>query len=1112
MKNTNMKKKYFRMNGKLLFAACLLGIMPMQPQLAYASGAKASAVAAPQAIKITGKVVDATTGEPIIGCSVQVKGAKTGTITDANGGFRLDVPEGATLSVSYIGYNKTEIKAVAGGMVIKITEDSKSLDEVVVTALGMKRSHKSLGYAVSTIKGDDFLVGGKGANPLTSLYGKAAGVGIQANAAGPTGGINIKIRGAASMESTSKTRPLFVVDGVPIYDKETSMESRGYDPLNSYDYGSGINDVNAEDIESMEILKGAKASVLYGSEGANGVVLITTKKGAKTRGFGVTTSFQHTYEQPVSYIDFQNEYGSGSNQYDQTMGKLKDGTDMRRLINSRYNFGPKFDGKPIMDIDGNVIPYEAQPNNYMDFFRGGYSDNANIAIAGGSEQGNMRLSYTNYKYQGVLDNFTQKKNSLSFSGKMNASKFASFEINSNLYSVTTANRYPNIGGLVAFGVNRDQPFSTIESLYKDDTGYKRNQDGMNLSPYAGNIMNLLWHQREDSNVDDKLHFINSLKAKFSFHKSLYLVLQGGLDYTNTKYTKKDKVTAIEPKVTGGKYSVGQDQNIIQNYEGILNFDKNFLNDRLNVLAFVGASYRKNEDNSMSVATYGDLLYPDYFSLNNEGSWPSSGEKGKVRGLSRGSDVMYGVYGGATISLDERYYVELTARNDWASTLPSENNSYFYPGVSFNWNFQNQIRIPELQFGKLRIAWADAGRPASRYFANNIFGLGKIAGTETTVVSTPSSLFANAMIPERKRELEIGTNLRFFKQNRLEVDFSFYTNDVYSQIMSVPVDPSSGWSGIKINAGKVHNFGYELFIKGSVLEGKDYRWELSGTMANQLSKVVSLSPGVTQKIIGGGNGYKVVANIDRPMGELYTYDYKKDANGNRIVNSTGQFVLDYAAGFKPNSNVNPSFIGGFNTAFYYKNLAINLGFDYKFGGTLLSMSNYYLLGNGLIKESLKYRDELHGGMAYYINAADKKVAWEHGKAAPADAKLGRVYHDGLILDGVKQDGTPNDVILTATDYYSSFLHDMSGDLQPDQVYKNDYIKFREIGITYTIPKKIVEKLHMQKISVSLTARNLFYLYKTIPNIDAESALGTNSYQEYSSFPTTRSFGMGITASF
>ena len=1065
-----------------------------------------------QSGKVTGIVADDL--GPVAGASVAVKGTSKGTITDSDGKFVLNgVKKGEIIQISFLGYTTQEI-AYKGqeNLDIKLVEDSQAIDEVVVTALGMKRSHKSLGYALTTIKGDEFTLAGKAANPLTSLYGKAAGVGIQSSAAGPTGGVNIKIRGAASLESSSKTRPLFVVDGVPIHDQESSMATRGYDPLNSFDYGAGINDINPEDIESMEILKGAKASVLYGSEGANGVVLITTKKGANTRGLGVTASFQYTVEQPVSYIDFQNEFGTGTSVYDELTGKLPDGTSMRRLGTSRFNFGPAFDGKPIMDIDGNIINYEAQPDNFMDFFRKGYSDNVNVAIAGGNEMGNMRVSYTNYKYQGILDNFEQKKNILSFSGKMNASKFATFEINSNLYNIVTQNRYPNIGGLVSYGINRDQPFSTLERLYKDDSGYKRNKEDLTMSSYGSNIMDLLWHQRENRNVDDKFHMITSLKGKFDFHKNVFLVLQGGIDYTDIEYNQKARVTQAEPNVVGGKYSRKEERYVVQNYDAMLNFDKNFMKDRLNVLAFFGGGYRSNEDKSINVSTYGDMLYPDWYSLNNEGSWPGAGDKGKVRGMSRGSDFLYSLYGGVTLSLDERYYVEITGRNDWASTLPAGNNSYFYPGVSFNWNFKDQIPIPQLQFGKIRMAWADAGRPASRYFANNVFSLGQIAETEASIVTPPSALFSGLLKPERKREYEIGMDLRFFDQNRLEFDFSYYTNNVYDQIMSVPLSSTSGYSEIRINAGNVHNYGYEIFLKGTPLVGEDFRWDVSFTAGNQSAKVRKLYPGITQKLIGGGTGYKVVAEVGEPMGELLTYDYKKDEHGNRVVSSNGFYVLDYDAGFKKNSNINPSFIGGFNTSFYYKNFNINLGFDYKFGGALLSMSNYYLIGNGLSKESLPYRDEKHGGLAYYINEQNVKVPCEHNTAAPAGAKDNRVYHDGLILNGVKEDGSKNDIILSAYEYYSTFIHDMSADLQPDNIYKNDYIKFREIGISYTIPKRIVEKAKLQKVTLTATARNLFYLYKAIPNIDAESTLGTNSYEEYSFFPSTRSFGIGVSVSF
>jgi TonB-linked SusC/RagA family outer membrane protein len=1066
-----------------------------------------------QNFSVKGSVKD-TNGEPIIGASIHVQGAKAGAVTDVNGNFSLKCSPKSTLVITYIGM-ENKVVQVGGKKVINVVmkENAKALDEVVVTALGIKREFKSLGYAMSTIKGDELTEAGKSANPFAALYGKAAGVGIQIGAAGPTGGVNIRIRGAASLESSSNTRPLFVVDGVPIHDENTSMESRGYDPLNSFDYGSGINDINPEDIESIDILKGAKAAVLYGSEGANGVVLITTKKGAETRGLGVTLFMQHSWEVPKTYIDFQNEYGTGEYIDSEQTVKQDDGTTVRRLGTSRFSFGPKFDGQPIMDFDKQMIPYEAQPNNFMDMFRTGSSNDINVAIAGASERGSMRLSFTNYQYQGIMENFRQAKNTLSFSGRMKASKFAEFEFNSNLYSVKTDNRMPNIGSIVAWGVNRDQPFSTIQRMLYDDTGYRRAMDDIESSSYVKDAMDILWHQQNNRNTDKKFHLITSVKAKLNFCQEVYLVLQGGVDYSTIDYIRKDRVTQIKPTISGGYYSRSNSNHLVQNYDAILNYDKNFMNDRLNVLAFVGGGFRSSNDQDMNVGTYGGFRFPDWYSLNNEKSWPTEGEKGKVRGMSRGNDEIYSIYGGATISWDGRYYVEITGRNDWASTLPPKNNSYFYPGISFNWNFQDQIKIPELQYGKLRIAWADTGRPASRYFANNVYSLGTIANTQAMTVGAPGSLFSGDLKPERKREYEIGCDLRFFKGNRLEVDFSYYTNNVYNQIMGIPLSSTSGYDQIKLNAGKVKNYGYELFLKGVPFQNKDWRWEASFTMANQFSKVKKLYTGIYQKVIGSGNGYQVLAKIGDPMGDLYTYDYVRDEKGRKIVGDDGYYSLDKNAGFKFNSNVNPKFIGGINTSLYYKNFRFSLGLDYSFGSSIISMSNYYLIGNGLVKSTLKYRDEAHNGLGYYIDkTSNKTVAIAHDAAVPDAAKDGKIYHDGRILPGVKADGTPNDVIISAINFYKTYIHDMGGDLQPDNISKNNYIKFREISLAYTLPKSLVQKVNLQKVTISASARNLGFLYKSIDNIDAESTLGANSYMEYSFLPTIRSYSLGISVSF
>ena len=422
-------------------------------------------------------VTGTVTGEDglgIPGVSIVEKGTTNGTISTGEGTFSLNVQSlNATLQFSFIGLKPVE-EPLNGRSNISLTMESQTeaLDEVVVTALGIKRDKKSLGYAISTIKAEELTIAGNTQNPVLALYGKAAGVGISGSSSGPMGGINIKIRGAAGLETSSKTRPLFVVDGVPIYDDESSMASRGYDPLNSFDYGSGINDINPEDIESMEILKGAKASVLYGSEGANGVVLITTKKGRHTRGLGVNVNFQKTWEQPHSYINFQNEFGSGVNEYDISTTTLN-GQEVRDINKTRFNFGPRFDNTtPIMFLDSVMRPYQAYPDNFIDLFQTGMTDNVTVAISGGHEKGNMRVAYTSYNYDGLWEEEYQNKDVLSFSGMMQASDFASFEVNSNLYNIKSHNRRPNIGSMVAWGVNRDYPFDAITDMYKNEDGSK----------------------------------------------------------------------------------------------------------------------------------------------------------------------------------------------------------------------------------------------------------------------------------------------------------------------------------------------------------------------------------------------------------------------------------------------------------------------------------------------------------------------------------------------------------------------------------------------------------------------------------------------------------------
>jgi len=1060
--------------------------------------------------RLTGTVTDEDGA--VIGASVAVKGTTTGTVTDINGKFTLNnVPRNATIVISYIGYIPQEIKYTGqNNLDIRLEVDATMLQETVVTGYGIARDKKTLGYAVSSIKGDELTLSGITSNPLAAIYGKAAGVGVAASSSGPTGGINIKIRGASHLDSGSNTRPLFVVDGVPIYDTESSMATRGYDPYNSFDYGSGINDINPEDIESMEILKGAKATVLYGSNAANGVVLITTKKGQGTRGLGVQLAYRYEWQEPVNYIDFQNEYGSGTSPDDLKINE-------NRIVSSSYNWGPKFDGSEIEYWDGSKRKYQPYKNNYDDIWSTGGFSNLTIALQGGNEKGNMRLSYTNSDYSGIIENHYQRKHSFSFAGQMNVSKLTKLEVTTNLYKVKTQNRYPNVYGLMSAGINRDYDYQTLADSYINEEGYK-NIDVFNstLPKYQKELAELLWRQKMNRNIDDKTHLISTVSGTFQLHPLFALKTMAGIDFTQTDYTRKEKVTAVEPEIAGGKYRFDTNQNQIFTLNAMLTFDKSFINDRLRITAFAAGEYKGEKGYDIYASTFGPFNNPDWYALNNMHEWPSFDTRGHVYGHSRYRQSTYSAFGNVTASWDDKYYLEISGRNDWTSILQRGNNSYFYPGISFNWNFDQDINQPWLNYGNLRVSWADVGRPGTRYFSNNILNMGTIGNSDIPSVEVPNSLFSGVIKPERKRELEFGLDARFFDLQRLQVDFSYYTGNTYDMIMAVPLTPTTGFGSIRINAGKVKHWGYELMLKGAILadKKKTYRWDIGVNFANQFSKVESLYPGITEIVTDPGRqGWSIRAKEGERTNQIWATDYLRDDNGNRIVGDDGLYTMNPDEKISL-GNSQPDIMGGIFTDFYYKNFNVHVGLDFSYGGRVISMSNYYLLASGTVKETLANRDESKGGLAYYI-ADGKKIKWEHNKATPNGETL---YHDGMILNGVMWDEesktyVKNENIGSTQSYWRQLWHDNDNSyLQPDFIYKNNYIKLREISLAYTLPKKISDAIKLQKVTFSLTARNLFYLYKSIKNIDSEGTQGTNTIVEYSNFPTQRSWGFGVNVSF
>ena len=500
--------------------------------------------------EITGTVKD-NDGNLLPNVSYVVKGTKTGGVTDAQGHFSLKADKGATLVFSSVGYTSKEVKVDnQTNFEIILASSEGELNEVVVTALGIKRERRSIGYAVSTINGKELTAAGTTMNPFLALYGKASGVGVNTGAAGPMGGLKINIRGAASLNPDQNTRPLFVVDGVIISDRQTSI---GGSTGAGYDYGSNINDINSEDIASIDILKGAKATVLYGTDAANGVVLITTKSGRGAKGLGMTGFFQYSLEKPKSYLDLQKEYGLGNDIFDTSYAMLN-GQQVREIPNRRYSFGPKFDGANVMFYDSTMVK-NSPHNSYDDLFSNGSSYTSNVAISGSSDKGSLRASYTNFKYNDITSpNAWQKRNTFSFNGNIKASKFASFELITNVYNIVSQNRRENNSGSIAWGFPVDYDYNQMYNLYKDETGYKRDLSLYGVPTAGVDVGNYLWDLDKNRAKDDKFHLITSAKTTLHFTKHIFFVGQFGLDYDNTNYTTETSVNRILPTVSGGGFA------------------------------------------------------------------------------------------------------------------------------------------------------------------------------------------------------------------------------------------------------------------------------------------------------------------------------------------------------------------------------------------------------------------------------------------------------------------------------------------------------------------------------------------------------------------------------
>ena len=1124
----SIKKKRSMASHRKLHFQKVLGSMIVALALLFAGSAGAQ-----ETKTIKGMVRDVT-GEPLIGASVIEKGTNNGVITDVDGNFTLTVPADATLSIAYMGYATREIhlakRKKQGDLRVTLREDSQQLKEVVVTAMGIKKDTKRLGYAVSTIESDEIVKAGA-TNFASAMYGKAPGIRITQTQGGSAGAVSINVRGLTSI--TGNNQPLIILDGVPIRNggtgKSTDFAEFGND---GQIRSNGLVDINPEDIESVSVLKGASATALYGSEAANGAVVITSKR-AKSGKLTVDFTAQVTANLPAYLPKVQTVYGPGrynteySDYEKQTGGfyqRTMNGESYRSLYNTTMSFGPKYDGSDVLYWDGKMRPYlPATDNPWKELFRTGWNQTYNLAISQGTETSSNRFSYT---FMGETPNsltgsFTKHNFKLTGSYKPARTLNIEYSLNYIVQDVkdrpqTSLNLYGSFSNM--FSSFMDIPY--LKQSYVTSLGYRNTYAGgdATLTPdeswaydpgYLNGVSNMLWNMYHHHSKETENRLIGMIRPTWQITNWLSLRAQLSTDITDTKQTLE-----YETERPNSLYDPsGSFQNINRRYDIVygdvmLNFNYNIR--RFDIAATLGWTGRYENMNNMRVSTNGGLVTENWFDLNASRYTASST-------LQRMELLKTGYMGTLSLGWDNYLFLELTGRQERSSTLKDQ--SFFYPSANLSFLFSNAFRMPAWwNHGKLRLSYGVVGNAPETYAANIIYEQGSDNGFTWNYV--PSS-WGNANIrPEKKYEYEIGFESKFLN-NRLGFDVSYYNNRVKDQILSTPQPSTSGVKYVLMNVGEVANEGWDISVSATPVLTKNFRWDLTANYGIYRNKVVKLADGVPYLEISniGGGGAKIQAVEGRPMGDIYVQVPQMNENGEYLVSDKGLYMNQTE--LQRVGNINPDGVGGLFSSFSYKNIFLDFSIDFRIGGDVINEMYQYSTASGLTPESLQFRETEHGGLSYYYpgnnNASGVPVQVDPSLGAGPNGET--VYHDGVILPGVvASTGEKNTRIIPAGYYYNQTYN---WGTQPEQltyrhsVFDNSYVKLRELTIGYQFPEKLISKLGMTRLSVSVFGRNLFYFYKALKNYDAESSVGT-SWASHAvvggSTTATRNFGVSLRASF
>ncbi|OQP53637.1 SusC/RagA family TonB-linked outer membrane protein [Niastella populi] len=1078
---------------------------------------------------ISGVVKDST-GKALPGVSISEKGSTTATVSDMNGVFRIPVSSANPILVfSSIGFDRKEVTVGSQTTLdVSLAGEITSLEGVVVTALGIKKDQRKLGYATSQVTGKDILQTAP-TNFASALYGKAPGVTISTNPGGATSAASIQIRGINSINGQGQ--PLLVVDGVVIRNGDANSE--GYWGGNQRLNGNGLLDINPENIESINILKGAAASALYGSDANFGVVVITTKNGKGRKGLGVDVNLSANVEQVAVVPDLQTEYGPG---YERAVN-IGQGADDQGWINRTINgqavqypnyrayaqFGPKIDGRQIYYWDGTMREYKGQ-NLWKEFYRTGHSQIANIAINNSTDKMNYRLSYTRNDYKGIQIGGKQEKNTFNFNSTYKVTSKVSVDLIANYINEKVHNRprqlyyvTNNFGGFFSPADNMDAYFNK----YQTSKGYKwvdwnSNLDVEERLKYnirAKDFLDFLWNQLANNFDETSNRFLVSATLNWNIAKGLNFRGRYGTDYTGYYAETKEKSTQPISFGATGRYATNSNRFVVNYGDVLLSYNRK-LSEDFNTTVSVGYQARKEDYRWNEATTRDGLTQENWFSLN--ASKNNSGSTVRNQRL-----VKDGAFGILNIEYKDFLFVEGTLRREVTSSLAPGNNTFYYPGVSAAFELTNALQLPAFfTYSKLRASWGVVGNPPPAYVGNVAYYSNPPSNVEgIPILYPPTTRYGNKDLKnEQKNEIEFGLENRFLN-NRLGFDLTYYNDKIKDQILELTTPATIGASSVWVNVGDMRNYGVELGLYGTPVKTKDYAWDTRLNIAFNRNKVISLMPGLErlqQANLDNGSAF-VVAQPGKAAGEIVGYKRRTDDKGNYIITASGLHEINFDT-LQSLGNLQPKAVGGFINNFSYKNWNLNVVVDFRFGGQIISQAMLYGTGSGMYKSTLHGRDTEHGGLSFYTDASGKNIQVPAGTAAGPGGQ--KVYNDGMIIKGVTADGKENTTIIDAPTYYryhynwGSFVG--SNISYADAVFDNDFIKMREVVLSYTLPRKVAGLIKAQNLTLSVYGRNLFYFDKALPNYDPEEGVGTNWVSQGTTNgqgnAATRSFGGSIRVSF